>query len=125
MGKITAGSWKTVLMDIDRDVEFTGDDADKYSALIDLGQEYENVLVFVPTITSSTISLCLQRDKEISTVPIALHILDDDATGSFLSATTAAVTSCYILFNTGAIQFLRIYSATNQAADRTFYVRGC
>ena len=120
-----AGPWKDALVDIDRATEFTGDDVDQYSKLVDLGGEYEYVLVYVPTITSATTNLCLQRDGAVATVPVALYRLDDDATGDFLDATTAGTTSKYVLFHVGAIQYLRVKCGANQAADVTFYVRGC
>ena len=116
--------WKEALVDVDRDTEFTGDDVDQYSALVDLGDYYRYVMVFIPTITSSTVGLCLQRDGAIATVPIALNILDDDATGSFLHATTAGTTSMYVIFEVGAIQYIRVKCGADQAADRTFLVRG-
>ena len=122
---ITAGGWKSALIDITRATEFVGDDVDQYSELVDLGAEYENVMVLVPTITSATVGLCLQRDAAIATIPLPLHRLDDDATGSFLDATTAAVTSLFTIFKVGAAQYLRVKCGANQAADRQFYVRGC
>ena len=125
MGKINAGGWKPALVDIDRDTEFTGDDVDQYSALVDLGADFSDVLVYIPTITSSTVGLALQKTAEIDEVPVALYRLDDDATGNFLDATSAAVTSMYIKFHVGAAQYLRVKCGSNQAADRTFYVRGC
>jgi len=119
-----AGPWKSVLMDVDRDTEFTGDDADQYSALVDLGADYEFVVVVIPTITSSVIGVSIQRNPGVSEVPVRMYTLDDDATGSFLHAHTAATTTQVIIFRIGAVQFLRIKADTNQAADRTFYVRG-
>jgi hypothetical protein len=52
-----AGAWITALVDIDRDTEFTGDDVDQYSKMVDLGAEFANVLVTIPTITSSTVGI--------------------------------------------------------------------
>ncbi len=125
MGKLLPGPVKEALVDIDRDTEFTGDDVDQYSKLVDLGGEFKYVLVYVPTITSATISLCVQRDPNIDTVPDPLNILDSNATGHFLSATTAGTAGMAILFHTGAVQYLRVKCGANQAADRKFYVRGC
>lgn len=119
------GQWKTALIDIDRAVDgFAGDDVDQYSELVDLGWEYEYLIVEVPTITSATVSIVGQRGSAITTVPLPIHILDDDATGSFLHATTAGTTSLYVIFRIGGLRYIRILAAGNQAADRTFYVRG-
>jgi hypothetical protein len=120
-----AGQWLPVLVDIDRATEFSGDDVDQYSALVDLGADFENVLVIIPTITSSTIGIAIQQTPEISEAPSPVYILDDDATGCFLHATTAATTAMAVKFEIGGARYLRIKCGGNQAADRTFYVRGC
>jgi hypothetical protein len=119
------GAWKSALIDVDRATEFVGDDVDQYSELVDLGGDFKDVLVIIPTITSSTISLCVQMDGDEDTVPDALNILDDDATGHFAHATTAGTAGMAVVFHVGAVQFLRVKAGSNQAADRTFYVRGC
>jgi len=119
------GPWQSVLLDIDRDAEFTGDDVDQYSKLVDLGGDFANVLVVIPTITSSTVGIAINKEPYIAEVPSLLYILDDDATGNFLSATTAATTAMSIKFEVGVARYIRIKCGANQAADRTFYVRGC
>lgn len=117
--------WFTATIDIDRDTEFTGDDVDQFSDLIDLGDNYEYLLVLCDSvITSSTLAPWVQKTAEIDEVPVVMHILDDDATGSFAHATTAAVTQIAIIFRIGAIQYLRLRAGSNQAADETFSVRG-
>jgi hypothetical protein len=118
------GPIKSALVDIDRASEFTGDVVDQYSALVDLENDYSHVLVYIPVIDSATVSLYLQRDGLVATVPSVLHILDADATGSFLHATTAGTTAKAIIYHVGATQYLRIYTSASQTADRTFYVRG-
>ena len=123
------GKWQTIVWDIDATAtgEFSGYDADKHSQLIDLGQTFEKVLVIIPTITSATISIAIVPEDGTAlklNVPVPLYILDDDATGSFLQATTAATTTNSIVFAIGGARYIRLYSSANQAADRTFYVRG-
>ncbi len=127
--QLMAGGWKTALIDIDRTTEFTGDDVDQYSELVDLGSSFSHVLVKIPTITSATVTIAICKEGSLAKakeeVPDSLYILDRNATGHFLSATTAGTTGGYIIFNVGAAQFIRIKCGANQAADRTFYVRGC
>jgi hypothetical protein len=125
MGKINAGAWQSAYVDIDRATQFVGDDVDQYSGLVDLGSEYTDVLVYIPTITSSTISLMLQKSSSPTEVPLPLNILDDDATGHFLSATTAGTAGMYIVFHVGAAQYLRVKCGSDQAADIECFVRGC
>jgi hypothetical protein len=108
------GPWKTVQIDIS--------DSDVLSDECDLGGEFQDLLVIIPTITSSTIGVNVAKESGGTFYP--LHILDDDATGSFLSATTAAVTSLAIIFHVGAARFIKITAGSAQAADRDFLVRG-
>ena len=114
------------LIDIDRAAEFTGDDVDQYSSLVDLGYVFENVQVYIPTITSATISLALQRDGDIDTVPLPFYDwLDIDADTDVLASTKAETTTKVVIFRGVNARFLRIKAGSNQAADRTFYVIGC
>ena len=121
---MVATSWLSVLMDIDRATEFTGDDVDQFSKLLDLGDSYEYVTVIIPTITSSTIGISIQMDGNEDTVPSPVYILDADATGNFLHATTAATTAMAVTYKLGGARWFRIKAGANQAADRTFYCRG-
>ena len=117
--------WLTATFDIDRDTEFVGDDADQFSKLLDLGENYEFITVVMgAAITSSTLNPWVQMTEAISEVPVIVHVLDDDATGSFAHATTAATTQVAVTFRIGGIQYLRLRCGSNQAADRTMYVRG-
>jgi len=117
--------WITATVDIDRATEFTGDDVDQFSDLVDLGDDYEFITVMLGSaITSSTLNPYIQRDSSIATVPVIVHALDDDATGSFAHATTAATTQVAVTFRIGGAQYLRMRFGSNQSADRTLYVRG-
>lgn len=122
---MNSGQWQTALMDIDRATEFTGDDVDQYTKLVDLGDDFANVLVKFPAITSSTVGIVIQESQWITEVPSPVYILDDDATGSFLHATTAATTALSVVFHVGAARFIRIKCGSNQAADVEFRVKGC
>jgi len=117
--------WKTATIDIDRGGEFSGDDVDQFSSLVDLGDNYENVLVMCDSaITSATLAPWVQKTDAVDEVPVVVHALDDDATGSFAHATTAGTTQIAVVFRIGAIRYLRIRTGGNQAADETFSVRG-
>ena len=121
-----AGEVKTALIDIGRAIEFSGDDVDRFSELVDLGQEFANVLVYIPTLDApGVVSLYIQRDGNEDTVPKQVMILDDDATGHFVHGTSSSAGDFYIVFHPGAVQHLRIYVAADQIADGTFYVKGC
>lgn len=116
----------SVTIDIDRSTEFTGDDIDRYSNLVDLGHLYSRVLIFIPALDASgVVSLYIQRDQNVATVPVQLQAFDDDATGHFVHATSSGAGGIAIIFEIGAIQYFRIHVAADQAADRTFYCIGC
>ena len=120
-----ASDWKTVLLDYDRSSEFTGDDVDRYSAVCDLGDGYEFVTIFVPALDSSgTVSVYVQRDEAIATVPVIVHAFDDDATGSFAHATSSGAGSIVVTFRIGGCRYFRIYVGADQSANRTFYAKG-
>jgi len=119
------GKWTSALVDIDRATEFTGDDVDRYSELVDLGANFDKVLVILPALTSAVVSLYIQKDGNEDTIPVQLQALDDDATGHFAHATTAGTGAIAVLFKlVGGIQYLRVHCGDNQAADRTFWLRG-
>jgi hypothetical protein len=108
------GPWKDATVDISAD--------DDLSDAVDLGGEFQDLLVVWDAITSSTVTVHMA--KELAGTYYPLHILDDDATGSFASATTAATTAQAILFHIGCIRFIKIACGSGQAADREFHVRG-
>lgn len=120
------GPWTSSLMDVDRSSapEFTGDDADQYSSVIDLGDNYEFVVVTIPTIIAATIGLGVMRDEAVDSIPSIVYALDDDATGCFLHATSEAVTAMTVVFRIGAARYIRLKSSENQTSDVTFWVRG-
>ena len=126
LAKVRAGEWQTATIDIDRASEFTGDDVDRYSDLVDLGSEFGDVLVEIPALDASgVVSLYTQKDADKDTVPKQVQIFDDDATGHFVHGTSSGAGGFAIVFHVGAAQYLRVHVAANQAADRTFYVKGC
>lgn len=117
-------TWQSVLMDIDLPAEYSGEDIDRTSALVNLGFEASGVMIFVPTIDSATIGLLVQRDAAIATVPVPLHWkkVSDDTTTAWL--TTASTGGFMIHAPLYGIQYFRILTGANQTADRTFYVKG-
>ena len=47
-------AWKTATLDYDRTTtEFTGDDADRFTDLVDLGGNYEFLTVEIPALSAS------------------------------------------------------------------------
>ena len=120
-----ASAWETATIDIDRATEFTGDDVARFSSLVDLKNIYEFLTVIVPALdASAVITPYVQMDGDVDTVPVAVHALDDDATGSFAHATSSGAGSLVVTFRIGGVQHVRLYAGADQAADRTFYVRG-
>ncbi|KKN00738.1 hypothetical protein LCGC14_1134770 [marine sediment metagenome] len=116
---------KTALIDITRSSEFTGDDVVRYSGLVDLGNQYEFLAVVIPTLSASGIvSVYVQGDAKVDTVPVILHAFDADATGSFAHSTSSTGGDIVVIFRIGGFQHLRLHVAADQAADRSFDLRG-
>ena len=107
-------AFKEALVDVSAD--------DDLSLEVDLGGNFEFLTVLVPTITSSTVTVRVSDRSGGTFYP--LYRLDDDATGDFVDATTAAVTSKAVIFRIGGVQFIKIACGSAQAADRSFLVRG-
>lgn len=121
------GGWKDCLIDIDRASEFTGDDVDQYSELVDLGGLCDSVVIAVPALsTSGTISVYVQEGGSEATVPKALHYKRTaDETTSAEWKTTSGAGSFVIECNSlGSFRWIRLKVSENQAADRTLRVCG-
>jgi len=125
------GEWKTCLIDIDRSSEFTGDDVDQYSKLVNLGRIYDKIMIIVPTIDSSALNLYAQRNDSSATVPTIVHhgyMYDASGAGNVWTtaawSTTAGTGAYAIECNCVCAQYIRIRATTNQTADRTLYVMG-
>lgn len=118
--------WQEALIDIDRATEFGAtDDVDRYSKLVTLPMNYEFITVIIPALsTSGIVSVYVQRDAELDTVPVIVHTFDADQTGSFAHSTSSGAGAIVVIFRIGGFQHLRIHVSENQSADRTFYVRG-
>lgn len=120
-----SGAWKAAVIDIDRATEFSGDDVDRYSSLVDLGDDFKYATVFIPAIDSAAVTPYLQRDGQVATVPVASHFWNDaDADTNVIQSTVAGTGGITITFFVGCCQYLRLYTGANQTADRTFYVKG-
>ena len=91
------------------------------TAEIDLGNTFEKLLVLIPTITSATTTVHVSNASGGTFYP--MHALDDDATGSFVHATSAATTTLGVVFNLGGAQYIKVVFGATQTAV-TVTVRG-
>jgi len=115
--------WKTATFDIDRATEFTGDDVDQYSSLVDLEKPYTILIIDAPTIDASTVSVAVQEEDGVTQVPVLMHYTkSDDSSAAW--ATTAGTGGYSITCLIYGHQFVRIKCGSNQTADRVFKVRG-
>lgn len=117
--------WVPVLLDIDRDEEFTGDDANQFSTVCDLGGAYEFVTVILPIMDSATVTLYVQKTDAIDEVPALLYVLDYDAAGALVQTSATVSTAAFALtYRIGGAQFFRLKCSHDQDPDITFYCRG-
>lgn len=107
--------WKTALIDIDVD--------DVLSAEVNLGAPYEYLMVLIPTITSSTVTVTVSNASGGTFYPV--YVLDADATGDLAQITSATGTSHALVFQIGGVQYIKILCDTSQTStDKSFTVRG-
>lgn len=119
------GGYETATIDIDRASEFTGDDVDQYSSLVDLNGMFTGLSIILPAITSSAINIYIQEGGVKTTVPTVVHYrqTSDNATAAW--TTTASAGACAITCdNLPVARFVRIRCTTNQGADRAIKVCG-
>lgn len=125
-----SSGWKTCLIDIDRASEFTGDDVDQYSELVDLGHNYKYLTVLIPSsMDSATVTpyLCHSGNEAAAEaeVPYPMHFWNDnDADTNIAQATVASTGGLYVTFWIGGAQYLRLKASADQDPDVTFYVLG-
>ena len=121
-----SSGWKSVTLDYDRSpTEFSGDDVDRYSELLDLGDFYENITVIIPALSASAVvTPYIQVESTTDTVPTAMVALDDDATGHFAHATSSGAGSIAVVFRIGGARYLRLHCGADQIANRIFWVQG-
>lgn len=121
-------TWQTVTIDIDHDLEFTGDDADQFSDLIDLGFHAPGgILISVPTsaLTSSALNVYTQRTGATDEVPVLFQYRQTSNNTPATWATTADTGNFTIHCPCYGVRYLRIRATTNQTtADKTFYCIG-
>ena len=121
-----SSQWITVTWDIDRTTDTNGD-PDKYSGVIDLGDNYKELLVWIPTITAAQIGIEGQLDGDESTSDVTNPVYDwkdSDADTDVQQLSASETTAKLLTFKIGGLRYVRLYSSNNQAADRTFYVKG-
>ena len=120
-----ATAWIPVLLDYDRDEEFTGDDADQFSTICNLGGAYEFVTVILPIMDSADVTLYVQKTDAVDEIPALLYVLDYDAAGALVQTSATVSTAAFTLtYRIGGAQFFRLKCSANQDPDITFYCRG-
>lgn len=101
----------------------TIDKAGTTSKECDLKAGYKQLLVLIPTIDSATTTVHIAKEAAGTFYP--LYALDDDATGDFASATTAATTAHAVVFDIYGARYIKIVvGAAQNTSERVFYVKG-
>ncbi len=119
------GKWQEALIDIDRAAEFSGDDVDQFTKLVNLDMPFEFLTVLVPAVDSGAITPYVQKEPAVDTVPVPVHFFhDNNADTDVVQSTVADTGSKAITFNIGGNQFVRLKVAADQSADRSLQVRG-
>jgi hypothetical protein len=118
------GEKKLALIDINRASEYSGDDVDRVSKLVDLGMQFKWVLIFVPVIDTATVGLLGQMTDSEAEVPFAVPFQKTDnttAAWALSSGTGLMVIPVFV----GGLQYVRVQTTNaNQTEDRNVYVQG-
>jgi len=93
------------------------------TAEIDLGYACSKVLVMFPTISNGTTTVHVSDSDQAGGTYYPMHALDDDATGSFVHATSGATTSLGVIFSIGGSRYIKVVFGASQTSV-TVYVRG-
>jgi len=109
------GSWETVTI---------GATPATTSAEVDLGRQYETVIIVCPALTTSA-TVAIQGARLTGGTFQNIH-LTNPAAGTNLQVITAAFTTANFTWVApiGGIQFIKLVLSAAQAAAKTFYVCG-
>ncbi len=108
------GEWKTALIDQSEDDDLTAE--------VDLGDVYDSILIRIPTLTSSSISL---KVAEVSGGTFQDLYMTIPTSGANIQVKTSKATTAHIIqMPLGGFQFIQISASDAQAADRSFSVCG-
>ena len=102
-------TWQTATIDIDRDSEFSGDDVDQFSGVVDLQEYFDGVALKLPALTNSAITLYNADNATVSTVPLVLHVMKADLSATAAWTVSAGTGSIQVIARgLGAVRFLRV-----------------
>ena len=113
----------TATIDINRDSEFTGDDVDQFSSLVNLGRRCDKVKLTFPSLTASAVNLYGQEGSSTSTVPKVIHAVKADISATAVLVITSNPQNTTVVVPCG-YQYIRVRCTTNQAADRAIICVG-
>ena len=99
------GSWKDATITYLTDADLT--------AAVDLGRDYETLLIQIPTIDSSTLILHACETLGGTYYPVGNSVSIAASTGGFTD-----------VWDIGGVRYIKIETGTDQTANRTFRVRG-
>ena len=83
------------------------------SAAVDLGRQYETLIVLIPTITSSTLACYGASTVGGTYYPLGNSVVIAASTGGYAD-----------IWEIGGFEFIKIVAGTAQEANRTFSVCG-
>ncbi len=108
------GEWKTALIDVSEDDDLTAE--------INLGDVFDSVIIRIPTLTSSSISLKVVEASGGTFNDLYMTI---PTSGANIQVKTDKATTAHIIqMPLGGFQFIKLLASDAQAADRTFNVCG-
>ncbi len=108
------GKWETALIDISESTTLTAE--------VDLGDVFDSVLIRIPTLTSSSISLKVAEATAGTFNDLYMTI---PTSGANIQVKTDKATTAHIIqMPLGGFQFIKILASDAQEADRSLSVCG-
>lgn len=93
------------------------------SGEVDLGNIYRRLVVLIPTLDSSTVTVHISDESSGTFYPV--NAFDADTTGDFAHATSAGTAAKAVVFRIGGAQYIKVVCGSSQSSSaRTFLLRG-
>ena len=99
---------------------------DTTSAEVDLGDYYRKLLVLIPTLTDTTVTVHVSNESGGTWYPV--HVFDrlnnGDTSASFAHITVTGNGGIAVVFDIGGVAHIKVVIGAAEASVTTFLVRG-
>jgi len=96
------------------------------SAEVDLGGNYRKLMVLIPTLTDTTVTVHVSNASGGTWYPVHVfdRLNDGDTSASYPHITLTGNGGIAVVFDIGGVQFIKVVIGAAEASVTTFLVRG-